>query len=70
MSKKKEMGKIKDAAEAMGYTLHRRAKSGHTMWKHPNGALVTLGGTPSDYRSYENQLSELRKGARGADPQE
>jgi hypothetical protein len=35
------------------------------MWQHEvTGKLVTIGSTPSDRRSFNNALSELRKNAK------
>lgn len=34
---------------------------GHPKWKLPNGETFTLVGTPSDYRSWDNALSDLRR---------
>lgn len=61
----KESKKLEEAAKALGYRVYRKAKSGHTMWQHEvTGKLVTIGGTPSDRRSFNNTLSELRKNAK------
>lgn len=61
----KELKKIEEAAEKLGYVLYRKTKGGHTMYQHTiTGKLVTLGGTPSDHRSFQNALSKLRANAK------
>jgi hypothetical protein len=39
-------------------------KKGHIMWRHPNGASVLMGGTPSCPRAQANFLQDIRRGER------
>lgn len=59
------MKKIEAAAKALGYELHRIGSKGHPIYRHTvTGKKVTVPGTPSDYRSFNNTLSLLRANAK------
>jgi hypothetical protein len=61
----KEIAKIDKAAHELGYVLHKITSKGHPMYRHTvTRKLVTISGTPSDYRSFKNALSKLRANAK------
>lgn len=44
----------------LGYEMDRR-NGGHFIYKHPDHPFVTLASSPSDWRSRQNLVSELRR---------
>lgn len=61
----KESKKIEAAAKALGYELYRLSSKGHPIYRHTvTGKKVTVSGTPSDYRSFNNSLALLRANAK------
>jgi len=56
--------RLKRQAEALlkdsGASLVRRGK--HDIWKLPNGYLITVSSSPSDYRILDNIRQDIRRG--------
>ena len=55
----KELKDLKKAVEAQGWTVEK-SKSNHWKFKGPNGEMVTVGNTISDWRGIKNAKSHLR----------
>jgi len=61
----KELKKLVEAAEELGYERIADTKNQHVRFRHKvTGNVVVTSGTPSDHRSYKNALSKLRRGAK------
>lgn len=58
---RKDVQKVVDYARSLGYEHTRTTR--HIMLCHSSGTRVTLPQTPSDGRSLENALADLRRGA-------
>ena len=39
-------------------------RSNHVRWVHPNGSIIISSSTPSDWRSWANHLSRMRRARR------
>jgi len=61
MGSEKDFKKVVKAAEEQGWTA-KKTKKGHWQLYAPDGKnIVHAAGTPSDHRSLENVLSQMRK---------
>lgn len=59
-------GRVEEKLKAIGAVLKRNRK--HEVWELPNGQNFVRSSTPSDVRSEQNDMSELRRLAGEADP--
>ena len=57
---KKDLAKLFKVARERGWTVTRTPR-GHFQMRHPNGALVYTGSTPSDGRTLRNVRADLRR---------
>lgn len=56
----KELRRLVKRLEAQGFAC-RVTRNGHIVVSHNGRRVATLSGTPSDHRSWKNQLAALRR---------
>lgn len=58
----KEIKQLAREYERKGWNIVRSKGGSHTFWRHPSGqGMVTVPGTPSDWRSIQNTKADLRR---------
>ena len=55
----KDVKEVYDFALSLGFELQRY--NGHYHMKHPNGAHVTIPGSPSDHKALKNTMADIRR---------
>jgi hypothetical protein len=60
---KRDLQKLITYAQARGWTVTKTA-SGHIRLRHPSGALIYTGSTPSDHRAVRNAAADVRRAER------
>lgn len=61
----KDLSKLFRVARSRGWTC-QRTRHGHIMMRHPNGAVVFTGSTPSDARAIRNAKADIARAERRA----
>jgi hypothetical protein len=60
---KRDLQKLITYAQGRGWTA-TTTRNGHIRLRHPNGALIYTGSTPSDHRAVRNAAADIRRAER------